>query len=426
MYTLGINAAFHDPAACLVKDGQVIAAAEEERFSHIKHGKRPVPFSTWELPFLAIDYCLAEAGINMADVNHVAYSFDPHQLLGDLSGNETITLPLEPSAHAPANGWQSVWDPLFLSSIVNAPRHLAGGAPHRLRQRFRDVTPDAPFKWHFIDHHVAHAASAYYPSPFESAALMTIDGRGEIATTTYGIGEGACLERIGQVNMPHSLGMLYERVTEYLGFLHSSDEYKVMALACFGTPTYLDEFRSMVRVLGKGQYEIDDLCLAERFGAARERGEPLEQRHFNIAYALQEVLEETILEIADWLHDETGTPNLCLAGGVALNCVMNAKLRDEGPFANIWVQPASGDAGTALGAALLVDAEQCRRRPQYRMEHAFKVFSPRSRVSRRNHRRRQARLLASESSLSPTTVVTRCSGRSIVSRDLRRHTQLLS
>lgn len=372
MLTLGINAAFHDPAACLVQDGEVIAAAEEERFSHIKHGKRPVPFSTWELPFLAIDYCLSAAGACLADVDHVAYSFDPYQLLGRHAGATAIELPLEPSAQPTPEEWASAWDPLFLASIINAPRHLASGAPHRLATRFRSISADSPYRWHFVDHHAAHAASAFHASPFERAAIMTLDGRGERATTTYRLGEGNDLRRIGQVDFPHSLGLLYERLTEYLGFLHSSDEYKVMALASFGEPAYLDEFRRIIRLGERGNYTIANLDLAARFGPARARGEPLEQRHFDIAHSLQKALEETVLAIAVWLHEETGADALCLAGGVALNCVMNARLRDHGPFEHIWVQPAAGDAGTALGAALLVDARQrSDGERRYRMDHAF-------------------------------------------------------
>src|SRR5215213_9534089 len=246
MFTLGINAAFHDSAACLVQDGRVIAAAEEERFTHIKHGKRPVPFSTWELPFHAIDYCLREADIRLVDVDHVAYSFDPSLLLGRRIGTEMIELPLEPSAQPVAKEWESAWDPLFLSSIVNAPRQLAGGAPHHLRGRFRGASHDGPYRWHFVEHHIAHAASAFHASPFADAAVMTLDGQGERATTWYGVGRGTELEQIGQVDYPHSLGLLYERVTEHLGFLHSSDEYKVMALASFGKPRYVDAFREIV------------------------------------------------------------------------------------------------------------------------------------------------------------------------------------
>jgi carbamoyltransferase len=372
MYTLGINAVYHDPAACLVRDGRVIAAAEEERFSHVKHGKRPIPFSTYLLPYQAIDYCLAEAGINLVEVDHVAYSYDPYLLLGEHRQEATITLPLEPSAHPVPAEWEAAWDPLFLASIVNAPRHLSGGVPHHLAARFRGAKAYGPYQWHFVEHHLAHAASAFLASPFLEAAVMTLDGRGERATTTYNLGYDNSLDRLDQVNMPHSLGLLYEQVTEYLGFLPSSDEYKVMALASFGKPAYQDIFCRLIQRGAGGRYTIEPHNLEALFGPRRQRGGRLEPHHFDIAHSLQKALEETVLELCDWLHRETGAADLCLAGGVALNCVMNARLRDLGPFKRIWVQPAAGDAGTALGAALCVDAAergQCER--AYVMDHAF-------------------------------------------------------
>ncbi len=372
MFTLGINAVYHDPAACLVEDGRVLAAAEEERFTHVKHGKRPIPFSTWELPFHAIDFCLAHAGIALGDVDHIAYSYDPFLLLGVHRRDATIALPLEPSAHQTPAEWEAAWDPLVLSSIVNAPRHLAGGAPHPLQARFLGARPDGPWRWHFVPHHLAHAASAFHASPFESAAVFTIDGRGEKATTSYALGRGTELELLGQVSMPHSLGILYEQVTGYLGFLHSSDEYKVMALASYGRPRHVDAFREIVEVGSDGQFRVNPPRLEERFGPRRLRGGPLEPRHFDIARSLQVVLEETVLELARWLHGRTGADALCLAGGVALNCVMNARLRDDGPFDRIWVQPAASDAGTALGAALWIDArERGAATRTWSMDHAF-------------------------------------------------------
>ena len=370
MYTLGINAAFHDSAACLVQDGRIVAAAEDERFTRIKHGKRPVPFSAWELPYHAIDYCLERAGIALPHVDHVAYAFDPFLLLGARRDDATIELPLEPSAHATT--WESPWDPLFLSYIVNAPRQLAHGAPLHLRHRFRGARPDGPFHWHFVPHHVAHAASAFLPSPFTEAAVMTLDGRGERATTAYFAGSGTCLDPLGEVRMPNSLGLLYEEVTSYLGFLHSSDEYKVMALASYGEPRYVDHFREIVELQDDGRYLTHPAHLEDRFGPARLRGAPLEPRHYDIARSLQMALEESVLELACWLSRTTHAEHLCLAGGVALNCVMNARLRDRGPFRDVWVQPAAGDAGTALGAALHVDArERGGAVSRETMEHPF-------------------------------------------------------
>ncbi len=340
MYTIGINAVFHDSAACIIKDGILLAATEEERFTHIKHGKRPVPFSSWELPYHAIDYCLSVAGIHLSEVDHFAYSFDP--VLINKNNGTTI---------------YGEWDNLFKSYIEQAPSMLVDGYPHHLQKRFVGAKAE-PQKWHFVNHHLAHAASAYLCSPYTSAAVMTVDGRGEEVSTSYYKGEGNQLTKIGEVMIPHSLGLLYEAVTTYLGFLHSSDEYKVMALASYGKPVYLDEFRNMIHVENNGVYTIDDYRLEERFGSKRLRNEEFGEKHFNIAHSLQKVLEETVLKLANWLHKETGEENLCLAGGVALNCVANAVIRDHSPFKNIWVQPASGDDGTALGAALWVDAQQ--------------------------------------------------------------------
>lgn len=371
MYTLGINAAYHDCSACLVRDGEVLAAAEEERFTRIKHGKRPVPFSAWQLPYHAIDYCLAEAGIALADVQHVAYSYDPWLLLGERGGQETIRLPLQPSAQA-SSEWLSPWDPLFLSYIVNAPRQLAGGAPHHLRKRFRGVRHDGPFQWHFVEHHLAHEASAFLAAPFDECAVLSMDGRGESATTSYGMYQDRRYKRIRQVNLPHSLGLLYESVTTHLGFLHSSDEYKVMALASYGKPVYAPLLREVVRYLGDGDYEVAPADWEKIFGPARERGTEFNSRHMDIAASLQTVLEEVVLQMAGWLHQQTGADNLAMAGGVALNCVMNARIRDRGPFKRVWVQPAAGDAGTSLGAALWIDGQQRGQSSRHwKMEHAF-------------------------------------------------------
>jgi carbamoyltransferase len=369
MYILGINAVFHDSAACILKDGKLLAAAEEERFTHIKHGKRPVPFSTYQLPYHAIDYCLDVAAIHLNDVDEIAYSFDP-KILADNLNDAKVSIPYSPVREKPEDG-RSEWDPLFLSFIINAPRQLADGYPHHLQKRFAGAKPSIE-KWHYVEHHIAHAASAFFPSPFTHAAVLTIDGRGEKTTTSYYLGEGNDLIKISEVFMPHSLGLLYEEVTSYLGFLHSSDEYKVMALASYGKPVYLDEFRSMIHVGENGKYTISDLKLEERFGKARKRDEPFLPHHFDIAYSLQKVLEETVLQLVNWFQKETGEENLCMAGGVALNCVLNGVIREYGNFNNIWVQPASGDAGTALGAALWVDGQIRKEEAKsFTMDHCY-------------------------------------------------------
>jgi carbamoyltransferase len=382
MITLGLNAAFHDSAAAIVVDGVTLAAAEEERFSRIKHAKRPVPFTAWELPFNAIDYCLAQAGVELAQVDHVAYSFDPRCFLGDRAdGTSGLMLPFEPSAH-PNGLWENPWDPLFATYVINAPRQLVDGAPHHLRARF--ASRARRFRWHHVNHHLCHQASAFLAAPFARCAVMTLDGRGERASTSYGVYREDAYSPMGGVDVPHSLGLLYEQVTSHLGFLHSSDEYKVMALAALGSPRHRDALSERVHVGSGGQFSIAQLDLTRVLGPARKCGEPLDQRHFDAAASLQAVLEETVLRLALWLRERSGERCLAMAGGVALNCVMNARLRDSGMFDQVWVQPAAGDAGTALGAALWIDALERGVQPgpaqaparrlsarRWRMEHAY-------------------------------------------------------
>lgn len=371
MLTLGINATFHDCSAAIVRDGTVLAAVEEERFTRIKHGKRPVPFSTWQLPYHSIDYCLERANCDLAAVDHIVYGFDPSLIVDSIAPEGRIELPLEPSAEWVGAG--SPWDGLFLSYILNAPRQLIDGVPLHLQKRFRsDTLPHLMDRWQFLEHHLCHEASAFLASPFDEAAVLTMDGRGEQTTTSYGHYAGGIYKRLKQIQLPHSLGLLYEEVTRYLGFLHSSDEYKVMALASYGRPEFLHEFREILRYDGDGDYTLHPCRLEKKFGPARIRGDKFEQHHMDIAHSLQKVLEDTVLKMAEWLHQQTGTTNLCMAGGVALNCVLNSHLAVAGPFENVWVQPAAGDAGTSLGAALLMNirksAEEERR---WVMDHAY-------------------------------------------------------
>lgn len=371
MLTLGINATFHDCSAAIVRDGQVLAAVEEERFTRIKHGKRPVPFSTWQLPYYAIDYCLAQALCDLEDVDHIVYGFDPSLLMDGIAPDGLIELPLEPSAKWAGQG--SPWDGLFLSYIVNAPRQLVDGVPLHLQKRFRsDTLEHVMERWEFLEHHLCHEASAFLASPYKDAAVLTMDGRGERTTTSYGHYSGGSYERLKQIFLPHSLGLLYEDVTRYLGFLHSSDEYKVMALASYGKPAHLDAFRDMLRPDGQGGYVLEPCRWEEVFGPARVPGSEFQPRHMDIAHSLQKVLEETVLDMARWLHERTRSPNLCMAGGVALNCVLNSHLVDKGPFESVWVQPAAGDAGTALGAALWIDQRRREdKRSRWVMDHAY-------------------------------------------------------
>ena len=361
MYILGLNAAFHDSSAALLRDGIPIAAAEEERFTRIKHGKRPMPLLSYQLPFHAISYCLEEAGISLRDVDRIAYSYDP-DVVDPVSGAQTKQW---------ASGFGR-WGETFIAGIRAAPRLLRDDVPHHLQslldgiESYADVPP-----FEFVEHHLAHAASAYYVSGFDESAILTLDGRGERVTTLAALGRGPEIRRVAEVEFPHSLGLLYEEVTSYLGFLRSSDEYKVMALASFGSDRCVDEFRKLVRLDGAGHYTIEPLMLEQRFGPRRRRGDRLSQHHYDLAFALQQTLEESVLELAEWLHHQTGSRNLCMAGGVALNCVMNARVRDDGPFDRVFVQPAAGDAGTALGAAYVVDVQQRGSAIPFTMSDAY-------------------------------------------------------
>ncbi len=327
MRILGINAIFHDPSAALVVDGQVVAAGEEERFSRRKHGKRPVPFSAWELPELAARWCLEEAGLRPEDLDAVAYSFDPR-----------LARP------ASEQGLDDLWDHLRVTYAERAPHFLAAALP--------GLDPAAV---RFVPHHVAHAASAALAAPFPDSSVLVLDGRGEAVSHLAGHTTGGDIEVLASQPLPHSLGLLYEDVTDHLGFLRSSDEYKVMAMASYGEPRFLSELREAVYATGDGGFRTDPVdwsALAKRL----RPGEQWTQDHADLAASVQRRLEEVLLELVRWLHGRTGGEVLTLAGGVALNCVANTRIAAEGPFRHVWVQPAAGDAGTSLGAALHVAA----------------------------------------------------------------------
>lgn len=327
MRVLGVNAVFHDPAAALVVDGVTVAAAEEERFSRRKHGKPPVAFSTWELPEQAMRWCLEQAGLAVDDLDAVAYSYDP-------------SLALEPDAPG-----ADAWEPLRTLYVRRAPLFLRTALPGLDERRVR-----------FVAHHVAHAASAHMASPHDSSAVIVADGRGERASLLLAHGRGSRLERIAAQPLPHSLGLLYEDLTAHLGFHRSSDEYKVMALASYGEPRFLDELRRAVAVDGGGGFRVEGLDLA-RLAPARSPDAGFDSAHADLAASVQRRLEEVLLDLCRLLHERTGERVLTMAGGVALNCVANQRLLAEGPFDDIWVQPAAGDAGTALGAAMAVAAK---------------------------------------------------------------------
>jgi len=324
MRILGINALYHDPSAALVVDGSTVAAAEEERFSRRKHGKRPVPFSAWEQPELAAAWCLDHAGIRPDQLDAVTYSFDPALRLP----------PAELGLHDP-------WDDLRQTYAERAPDFLATALPGLDPSRVR-----------FVPHHVAHAASAGLAAPFGGdCAVLVLDGRGERHSHLAGRFSGGALETLYSQQLPHSLGLVYEDATAHLGFLRSSDEYKVMALASYGKPRHLDYLRSFVHATGDGGFRaagVDWQALAP----SRSAGDEWTAAHADLASSLQTVLEEVLLELTSWLRAQTSAKNLALAGGVALNCVANTRILNESGFEQVWVQPAAGDAGTALGGAL--------------------------------------------------------------------------
>jgi carbamoyltransferase len=328
MRILGINALFHDPAAALVIDGRTVAAAEEERFSRRKHGKRPLPFSAWELPERAAAWCLKRAGLRPRDLDAVAYSFDP-----------ALARP------ADAMGLDDPWDHLRLTYAREAPGFLRTALP--------GLDPGIV---RFVPHHMAHAASGAFAAPgAEDSSVLVLDGRGERASHLAARRVRDRLEPLHAQDLPHSLGLVYEGLTEHLGFLRSSDEFKVMALASHGTPRMLPELRRYVYPTGDGGFHATGVPWHE-LCAPRGPDEPWTQDHADVAASAQAVLEETLLDLVRWLHGRTHDRVLTLAGGVALNCVANSRIAREGPFSRVWVQPAAGDAGTALGGALLLSA----------------------------------------------------------------------
>jgi len=325
MNVLGINGVFHDPAAALVVDGVVVAAGEEERFSRRKHGKVPVPFSTWQLPEAAAAWCLAHGGVDAAALDAVAYSYDPR--LGRRPGADITT---------------DTWEGLRTLYVERAPRFLKTALPGL-----------DPGRVTFVPHHVAHAASAYLAAPMPTSSVLVLDGRGERASHLAGRAVNGELKILASQELPHSLGLVYEEATAHLGFRRSSDEYKVMALASYGRPRFLPALRELVRATGDGGFTTAPIDWS-RFAPAVARDETWGARHADLAASVQARLQEVMLDLARWLHEQTGDRDLTMAGGVALNCVANSWLAERGPFERIWVQPAAGDAGTALGAALYV------------------------------------------------------------------------
>lgn len=340
MFILGISAFYHDSAACIIKDGEIIAAAQEERFTRKKHD--------YNFPQKAIEYCLKEAGINATQLDLVAFYDKPFLKFERLL--ETYL------TYAPV-GFQS-----FIKAIplwIKEKLWMKEMIKDKLGYQGKVIFPE---------HHESHAASAFYPSPFQKAAIITMDGVGEWTTTSFGIGDGNNIQLLADIKFPHSLGLLYSAFTYYTGFKVNSGEYKVMGLAPYGEPKYKKLiYDHLIDVKEDGSFRMNmeyfNYCQGltmtnEKFhklfgGPPRVPETKLTQKEMDLARSLQEVTEEIVLKIGNHVYKETGLKDVCLAGGVALNCVANGRLLREGPFENIWIQPASGDAGGALGAALI-------------------------------------------------------------------------
>jgi carbamoyltransferase len=322
---LGINAIYHDPAAALVVDGEVVAAAEEERFSRRKHGKRPLPWSAWELPELSAAWCLKEAGIRPEELDAVGYSFDP-ALMGT---------PEESGLDDPGDVMRKMY-------AEQAPQFLAHALPGL-----------DPATVRFVAHHVAHAASAGLAAPQRNNSVLVLDGRGEAHSHLAGRYVDGHLEVLAGQSLPHSLGLMYEELTDHLGFLRSSDEFKVMAMASYGKPRFIADLAELIRATDDGGFRTEKIDFAE-FAPRLGPGDEWTEAHADLAASVQQRLEEVLIDLARWVHEQTGDTTLTMAGGTALNCVANTRILAESPFEQVWVQPAAGDAGTALGAALHV------------------------------------------------------------------------
>ncbi len=368
MYILGLTT-LGDSAAALIKDGRLIAAAEEERFSRKKHHSG--------FPYKAIEFCLDHAGIKLSDVEHVGHYWKPWILRHKAMQAVKSAFVSRDMFKARADrGVAQVSD-----SYLGMFKH-----PKRLREHFGPSN----FKFHYFEHHQTHAASAFFPSPFESAAILTWDGTGEDTTTLFCRGRGNKIEVLKRIKLPHSLGQFYSAVTNYIGFdMFAGDEWKVMGLAAYGTPKYYDFFREKVLTTnGHGDFEFHievlDHHLAKHYkfpdaivkelGPGRRQGEELTEHHWDVASSAQKALEDTAIYLVGQIKEMTGEENLCMAGGVAFNSVMNGRIFHETLFKNFFVQPAAGDAGCSVGSALMVWHQLLGNKREFLMDHAY--FGP--------------------------------------------------
>ncbi len=350
MYVLGLSSYSHESSAALLRDGKIIALGEEERFNRDKH--------TWKYPKNAIQYCLDIAGIKITDVDHFAFFWQPYR---EVYGN------LRHVAR-------------YFPGTLNLLKTPSGGGEMAFGERVRAMATigkaiQAQFKLakapkvRFVEHHLCHAASAFFVSPFQEAAILTLDGRGESTSTMMSVGKGNDIKKIREIKVPHSLGHLYASLTDYLGFKPFFDEWKVMGMSAYGKPTFVKEFSELVELYDDGSYRLNleyfnfhthgglkwlSDKFIKKFGPPVPKGENFSQRAADIAYALQKTVENAGIHLAKHLHRITGAKNLCLTGGVALNCLMNKRIVEETPFEDFFIQPIANDAGTSLGAALYV------------------------------------------------------------------------
>ncbi len=357
MNILGISAHYHDAACCLLRDGELIAAAEEERFSRVKHDPH--------LPWRAFRFCLEQGGITLADVDCIAYYENPEKKLS-----------------------RQIWMALYPESSPMIRQRVLSRLPDRVGRVERQIRHVLGYtgRLEIFDHHHSHAASSFFYSGFEEAAVLTVDGVGEWATTTFGRAAGSEIELFEEVHFPSSLGLLYSTLTSYLGFDVNDGEYKVMGLAPYGEPRYVEQVRTLVTRGEGSQYRLNleyfdflrrDRMYSERlielFGAPpRSPESELLAFHQDVARSVQVVLEEILLDEVTYLHSRVPSRNLCMAGGVALNCVANSRILRDGPFAELFVQPAASDAGGCLGAAALAHVRLTDERPaQGRLTHMY-------------------------------------------------------
>lgn len=371
MIILGINAYHANASAAIVVDGRLIGAVEEERLNRVKYAAG--------LPARAIQWCLDAAGAKLTDIDHIAVPRDPWARIGTK---------LRFASRMPR----------FAFDRLRVMRRFSGIREH-LAQAFELDPQKICAAFHRVEHHRAHMASAFFVSPYDDAAILSTDGLGDFASAMWAAGRGSRMQILGEVTFPHSLGMYYTALTQYLGFWKFGDEYKVMGLAAYGRPEFLDEFRRIVRANSRNAFRLGlkyfshqsegpemtwrdadrtpvlgrlfSPYLEQRLGPARKNGEPLSSRHYNLAASMQAALEEVLASLWSGLAAKTKQKSLCLAGGVAFNCLANGKIFERSPFQRVYVQPAAGDAGLSVGAAFFVQHEILQQPRSFVMEHAY-------------------------------------------------------